>query len=151
MRDRAPDLVLVGCVKTKRPTTSAAKELYNSPLWRCRRAYAERLGRPWFILSAKHGLLDPDERIDPYDLALKDLQAKARRDWSTRVLEALKSRVPSLRYKMIEFHAGAAYVGYGLERGLRDAGASVCRPLARIPGVGRQQAWYHEQLGRGWS
>ena len=148
MSGRCPDLTLVGCVKTKRSDPSAAKDLYRSPLWRCRRAYAESLGCPWYILSAEHGLLDPDKRIVPYDLALSDLRAKARRGWSTRVLHVLKNRVPSLQNKVIEIHAGATYVRYGLEEGLRDAGATVRLPLAGIPGVGRQQAWYQQRLRR---
>ena len=146
-----PDLVLVGCVKTKRARASAARDLYKSPLWRCRRAYAESFGCPWYILSAEHGLLDPDRTIDPYDLALKDLGAKDRRRWSTRVLDDLKCRVPSLRHGVIEIHAGATYVEYGLEEGLRDAGAVVHRPLARVSGVGRQQAWYQDRLRGGQS
>ena len=140
-----PDLVLVGCVKTKRTARSPAKNLYSSPLWRYRRAYAECLGVPWYILSALHGLLDPDQRIDAYDLALTDLRYEARRAWSARVLDELKHRLPSIRDKLIEIHAGAIYVNHGLERGLRDAGASVHRPLAGITGVGRQQAWYRER------
>ena len=146
MTNQDPDLLLVGCVKAKREAPSMAKGLYTSPLWRCRRAYAESLGCPWYILSAKHGLLDPDKRIDPYDLALKGLPAKARRIWSARVLDDLKTAVPSLRNKVIEIHAGATYVRYGLEAGLCDAGAAVQRPLARISGVGRQQAWYQERI-----
>ena len=51
------NLILVGCVKSKRSHTSAAQDLYNSRLWCCRRAYAERAGVPWYILSTKHGLL----------------------------------------------------------------------------------------------
>ena len=141
-----PDLVLVGCVKTKRRTRSAAKDLYSSPLWRYRRAYAESLGVPWYILSALHGLLDPDRPIDAYELALTDFRAKARRAWSARVLAELKRRTPAMRGKLIEIHAGATYVDHGLEEGLRDAGAEVHRPLAGIAGIGRQQAWYREKL-----
>lgn len=89
--------MLVGCVKTKHSGPSAAKDLYKSHLWRCRRAYAESFGCPWYILSAEHGLLDPDQSICPYDLSLNDLRAKDRRFWSTRVLDELKRRVPSLR------------------------------------------------------
>lgn len=137
-----PDLVLVGCVKTKRAVRSPAKDLYDSPLWRRRRGYAEGLGSPWFILSALHGLLDPDRRICPYELALTDLRVAARRAWSDRVLAALSLRFPSLRGKLVEIHAGAAYADHGLEAGLRAAGATVRRPLARITGIGRQQAWY---------
>lgn len=141
-----PDIVLVGCVKTKRRTRSAAKDLYSSSLWRCRRAYAERLGVPWYILSALHGLLDPDRPIEAYELALTDLRAKARRAWSARVLAELKRRMPTMRGKLIEIHAGATYVDHGLEEGLRDAGAEAHRPLAGIAGIGRQLAWYRERL-----
>ena len=141
-----PDIVLVGCVKTKRTVRSAAKDLYSSPLWRYRRAYAECLDVPWYILSALHGLLDPDRRIDAYELALTGLRAKARRDWSARVLAELQRRVPSLRDKLIEIHAGATYIDHGLEDGLQGAGAAVHRPLAGIAGIGRQQAWYRERL-----
>ncbi len=140
-----PDIVLVGCVKTKHAARSPAKNLYSSPLWRCRRAYAESLGVPWYILSALHGLLDPDRRIDPYELALADLRTRAQRAWSARVLAQLKRRVPSMRDKMIEIHAGATYIDHGLEEGLRDAGAAVHRPLAGIAGIGHQQAWYRER------
>ena len=34
----------------------------------------------------------------------------------------------------------------GLEDGLRKAGAEVRRPLAHMPGIGAQIAWYAEQL-----
>ena len=141
-----PDIVLIGCVKTKRAVRSAARDLYNSPLWQCRRAYAESLGVPWYILSALYGLLEPDRRIDPYELALTDLRAKDRQTWSARVLADLKHRVPLMRDKLIEIHAGATYIAHGLEDGLRDEGAAVHRPLARIAGIGRQQAWYRERL-----
>lgn len=89
---RPPDLVLVGCVKTKRAVRSAAKNLCRSPLWHCWRAYAESLGVPWYILSALHGLLDPDQRIDAYELALTDLRARAGRAWSAWILADLQRR-----------------------------------------------------------
>ena len=79
-----PDILLVGCVKGKLEWASrvAARKLYASPLWRSRRAYAEQAGRPWFILSAKYGLLHPEERIAWYDLDLSGLPAAERRTWS---------------------------------------------------------------------
>ena len=141
-------LILLGCVKSKLDATGAARDLYDSPLWRCRRAYAERLRVPWYILSAKHGLLAPDSRIAPYDLALSDLPAAERRAWSERVLESLAAQVSMLNGNVIEIHAGKAYVEYGLEDGLREAGAIVHRPLAHIAGIGPQRAWYSARLAR---
>jgi hypothetical protein len=52
-------MILLGCVKRKRDHPATAKDLYSSPLWAGRRAYAESSGVPWLILSAKHGLVDP--------------------------------------------------------------------------------------------
>ncbi len=44
---------------------SPAKDLYVSALFDKERAYAERTGIPWFILSAQHGLVAPDEVLEP--------------------------------------------------------------------------------------
>ena len=144
-----PNLILVGCVKSKLNYRSPAKDLYNSRLWRCRYAYAEQAGVPWYILSAKHGLLDPETRIAPYDLALADLSAAERRDWSARVVNTLTAKVLGLRGKVIEIHAGKLYVDYGLEDGLRKAGAIIRRPLAHVSGIGPQCRWYAERLASG--
>jgi hypothetical protein len=45
--------ILLGCVKRKRASPDRARDLYISPLWRARREYAEALGDPWYIVSAK--------------------------------------------------------------------------------------------------
>ena len=64
----------------KRSQPCPARDLYDdSSLWRGRRAYAERSGAPWCILSAKYGLLAPEVRINPYDLALKHIKRGERR------------------------------------------------------------------------
>jgi hypothetical protein len=55
------DVVLVGCVKTKLPHAAPARDLYTSSLFRGRRRYAEQTQRPWFILSARWGLLAAEE------------------------------------------------------------------------------------------
>ena len=141
-----PNLILLGCVKSKRREPSAAKDLYDSPLWRSRRAYAEHSGVPWYILSAKHGLLAPETVIRPYELALGDRRVAQRREWSQRVMDSLATKVPVLEGTAIEIHAGKAYAAYGLEDGLRKAGAEVRRPLARVPSIGAHIAWYAERI-----
>ena len=102
-------VVLLGCVKLKRDHRSAAKDLYVSPLWNGRRTYAESFGGPWFILSAKYGLLDPDETIAPYDVALAELPSSARRAWGEQVVHALEERLGRLDGITFEVHAGQAY------------------------------------------
>ncbi len=108
--------------------------------------YAERSGFPWYILSAKHGLLAPETKIAPYDLALADLPTSKCRAWSQGVLDDLIVKFPSLRGTVIDIHAGKRYVEFGLENGLSDAGAIIRRPLARVVGIGPQCAWYREHL-----
>lgn len=142
------DLVLVGCVKSKRPVRAAgvpAADLYDSPLWQSRRDYAERAGVTWFILSAEHCLLAPETSICWYDTSLADFTVADRRNWSGRVLNGLRVAMPMLAGVIVEIHAGKLYYGHGLLHGLRAAGAIVRVPLRRVAGIGQQCRWYREQ------
>ncbi|MBA2533353.1 MAG: hypothetical protein H0V23_14865 [Nocardioidaceae bacterium] len=103
-----PDLILVACVKQKLSVPSAAKNLYISTLFRKGRAYAERASVPWFILSAEHGLVDPDDELAPYDLRLSKTPPEYRGAWGVRVVEKLAAVIGPLASKTIEVHAGAA-------------------------------------------
>ena len=141
----ATDLILVGCVKSKIETDEEgveAKDLYDSPLWRCRRKYAERFGGSWYILSAKHCLLDPQKKIRTYNLPMRGLKPAERKKWSRKVMDGIRDKFPDLRGKVVEIHAGKSYAESGLEKGLRAAGAIVHRPLKRVRGVELQCAWY---------
>lgn len=145
----ATDLILVGCVKSKIETDEEgveAKDLYDSPLWRCRRKYAERFGGSWYILSARHRLLDPQKKIRTYNLTMTDLNPAERDEWSRKVLDGIRKKFPDLKGKVVEIHAGKSYAESGLEKKLRAAGAIVHRPLKRVRGVGLQCAWYRECL-----
>lgn len=53
-------VTLIGCVSRKAPGARPARDLYDSELFRRRWAFAERSSRPWLILSALHGVVDPD-------------------------------------------------------------------------------------------
>ena len=140
-----PDLMLIGSVKGKLEWASRveAKNLYVSALWRCRRKYAEQSGVPWYILSAKYGLVNPDTRIAWYDVSLGDLPAADRRAWSGRIVDTLVARYASVAGTVVEIHAGMDYVDFGLASGLSAAGIAVQRPLLGIP-IGRHLAWYKE-------
>jgi len=68
----------VGCGKGKLDHATKARYLYTGSLFRKANAYCIANYDEWFILSAKHGLLDPNDVIDPYDLSLKILGADER-------------------------------------------------------------------------
>ena len=110
-------------------------------MFRGRCAYVERTCDRWFILSAKHGLLDPDEVVEPYDVALKDASTLQRRAWSDSVLDALQAKLGELKGVHVEIHAGSPYRDFGLVDGLRVQGAEVENPTQGLS-QGGQLAFY---------
>jgi hypothetical protein len=134
------ELILVGCVKTKAPEASPARDLYLSPLFERRRRYAESSGQPWYILSAEHGLLDPGSIIEPYDVYLADQTADYRQAWGEWVAAKLTRVRGSIDGLVIEVRAGTAYVD-AIEEPLRRRGAVLLTPLAGLR-RGEQLAWY---------
>ena len=136
----APTLLLVACVKAKLSVPAAARDLYVSPLFRKERAYAERSGLPWFILSAEHGLVAPDEWLAPYERYLPDTPSAFRQAWGMWVAERLDLLAGPLRNQVIEIHAGSAYTD-PLRGHLATKGASLLEPLAGLT-MGQRLAWY---------
>lgn len=100
-------LYLVACVKLKEDHPCPARTLYKSPWFKKARAYVLKQGHPWAILSAKHGLLDPDTEIAPYDKTLYKMPAKERRAWGEWVSKELRTRFPKVTKLVIL--AGAVY------------------------------------------
>jgi hypothetical protein len=122
------DIVLITCVKTKRCKPCAARDLYVSPLFLKQRAYAEESGVPWFILSAEHGLVTPDEWLSPYERYLPDTPAAFRSAWGIWVAARLQLLAGSLSERVIETHAGSAYID-ALRPHLEAQGATLTEPL----------------------
>jgi hypothetical protein len=141
------DLVLVGCVRTKRAAASAASELFASPLFEGRRRYAVASGLPWYILSAKFGLLAPGDVIGPYDVYLADQSPGYKKAWGEFVAAQLDQRERDLRGRTIEVHAGAAYVD-PLRAPLTARGVILATPLAHLR-QGEQLAWYSTRNATG--
>nr|WP_092613634.1 DUF6884 domain-containing protein [Raineyella antarctica] len=138
--EKRPDLVLVGCVKSKLPLPAPAKDLYISALFRKEREYAEHLGVLWFILSAEHGLVAPDTILEPYDRQLSKTSRDYRLAWGRQVIVDLNRVAGDLQGRTIEIHAGSAYAD-AIRDGLLAAGADVVEPLAGLP-MGSRLAWY---------
>ncbi len=140
------NIVLLGCVKKKRASPSPAADLYVLALWTKRRRYADVRGVPWYILSAQHGLVDPDELLEPYDRSMKDLSPAQRAQWARAVATELTSKPGDLHGAIIEIHAGMDY-----QRPLRpllaDLGATVVYPLEGLT-QGEQLQWYNQPTHR---
>ena len=80
-------VVLVSCVKSKRPHPSPARLLYTSAWFQKARTPVQASGARWFVLSSRYGLVAPDTEIAPYDYTLNTLGVAERRAWASAVLE----------------------------------------------------------------
>jgi hypothetical protein len=142
-------IVLVTCVKSKRARPAAAKDLYTSALFRKERAYAERAGVPWFILSAEHGLVAPDEWLAPYERYLANTSASYRSAWGAWAAARLELLAGPLSDKTVEIHAGSRYLD-ALRPHLERLGARIVDPLHGLA-MGQRLAWYgsiHQDLAK---
>ena len=86
---------LVSCVGKKRKVPAPAADLYISD-WFCKaRAFVAAQAAPWFILSAKHGLLAPDEMTAPYNVTLNKMSANERKSWAEKVKQQMDAHLPA--------------------------------------------------------
>ena len=124
------DATLISCTNAKRDRAAPARELYDeSGYFRDMRAYAEARHGPWFILSAKHGLVEPSEVLEPYDaVGLADIQAE-------EIAESLSDKM----IDAVHITAGKRYTG-PLTPALEAYGIDVVE-VCRGKQIGERRAW----------
>jgi len=135
---------LVSCVGEKQRHPAPARALYTSEWFVRARAFVEAAGAPWFILSAEHGLLGPDERVAPYERTLNGMGVAERRDWAARVVRAMQARLPAADRVVVL--AGARYREF-LMPYLERRFARVEVPMENLR-IGEQLAWLGGRTGR---
>jgi cytoplasmic iron level regulating protein YaaA (DUF328/UPF0246 family) len=81
---------LISCVKSKRLERQFVREIYISPLFKYNLAYAKKIGSDEiYILSALHGVLKLDDKIEPYEKTLNKMLKNERKEWSKKVISQL--------------------------------------------------------------
>ena len=133
---------LLSCVGQKRSVRTPARYLYTSSWFRKARNYADGTGQPWFVLSAKHGLVHPDQVISPYDLTLNAMPVAGRRQWASRVLTQLGPHLDGV--EAVVFLAGQRYREF-LEPSMRSRGLVVSVPMEGLR-IGEQLRWLTKRL-----
>ncbi len=133
-------LVLISCVKSKRGTAAAARDLYTSHWFKQVRNLVESANAPWFVLSALHGLVEPTTIISPYEHSLKTVGVSERRAWASDVCEKL---LPiATKYRRVIIFAGTRYREF-LVGPLQEAGLEVRVPMQGLT-QGKQLSWLAE-------
>jgi hypothetical protein len=125
-----PLVVVVPCGAAKRPRRTTAGDMYTGGYHRACRRYAVRFGADRIlVLSARHGLLDLDEPIDPYELRMGQPGSV-----TTAAIRRQAERLAVASADVVLL-GGRAYV----ERAA-PVWPQARTPLAHVGGIGRQLA-----------
>lgn len=135
-------IYLVACVNKKHLVPMEARDLYSSAWFEKAAELADRRADQWFVLSAKHGLLDPNRVIAPYELPLSSRTATERRIWAKEVVQSLLSGLSSLDRVVI--FAGKLY-RENLVSPIIEHGCKVEIPMEGLR-IGEQLQWLNERL-----
>lgn len=119
-----------------------AEELYISTLFKLNLQFAKKLNpNEIYILSAKYGLLDLNDKVEPYDITLNNMPAKDRKSWAQGILKQLNSKFDLKKCHFIIL-AGSRYRQYLLP-GLY----SYEMPLEGLS-IGRQLKYLKKRLDK---
>lgn len=133
--------VFIGCVKSKKTKPCKALELYTSSLFKYSFRYALSLTKrnKIFILSAKYGLVKPDDIIQPYELTLNSMNKRQRQQWAYKVYKQLVQ-------EGIDFDEEAIFLcGKKYREFLMTKFTNAKAPLKNL-GLGEQLKFYKEVL-----
>jgi hypothetical protein len=119
-----PDIILLGSVGERVNVPAPAKEVFREMSFQLARLEAEISGSDWFVLSAEHGLLAPNEWLSPDSRTLADMDPDYRVTWAGWVVARLESMVGSLDHMLVRVDAPSEVIGPLLTH-LQDAGAVV--------------------------
>jgi hypothetical protein len=128
-------IALVACTKRKQAQAAPARALYTSTWFTLARAYAEQRADAWYILSAQHGLVAPEQVLAPYDATLNSQWASA--CFARMTAPVLLEVLPAAAH--VVFIAGK-YYWLHLQDYLRRDGYTVEMPLRHL-GIGEQMRW----------
>lgn len=130
-------LALLALAGAQRSSAVEAQDLCTSRWFTLARAFVIGQDCPWYLLSAKHGLIAPTCVIKPYALDVAHMSADQRRVWAERVAGQAREQLPFSR--QILLLAGMKYRDF-LTPHLAQVTESVYLPLDGLS-VGLQCSW----------
>ena len=133
-------LVTCGSQKLKHP--ASAQDIYVSALFTKSRRWVEANCEQWYILSAKHGLLDPTLTIEPYNMTLNTMPSQDRWQWASGVVQAISQKI-QLSDRLVIL-AGQKYREH-LIQPLEFKGYQIEIPMAGLP-IDKQLQWLEKDV-----
>jgi hypothetical protein len=145
-------VALVGCGKTKTAHPAPARRVYTGGLFVAARRYVEAavaagLYDAWYVLSARHGILTPDQVVGPYEATMGAKTVDQVAAWSNKVDAAFRCSSPGYGLwsamggrLAVDVLAGAAYAE-PLQHLWATLPWTIGTPLAGLT-MGDRLAWY---------
>jgi hypothetical protein len=133
-------IYLIACSNKKANAPMQARDLYQGQAFKFSRQLAEKTGADYWILSALHGLVHPEEKIAPYDEFLGGMTKAQRTTWAIKTAQQIKAK--GLHAQAVTFLAGSLYA-----EPLAQIFTHAMRPLAGM-GIGQQLNYLKTQLER---
>ena len=129
-------IIFLSCVKSKQNKKCAAKDMYISDLFKKSLIYAKQLNpRKIYILSAKYGLLELNDMIEPYELTLNKMTQNQQKIWAYKVIKQCQQ-------KNIDFAERAVFLcGNNYRKYLIKKFHKAEAPLKNM-GIGKQLQYY---------
>ena len=112
-------IALISCSKKKNRAHHpiCAKDLYCGAYYKKAYACVQRLHiDEIYILSAKYGLVHPDQQIEYYDQSLNKASSAYRKEWSTKVKKQLQDVGVNLAKDQLIILVGKKYYQYIIDR-----------------------------------
>ncbi len=138
-------IAFVACVGKKCAAAAPARSLYTSAWFAKARRFAEHEADAYSILSARHGLVAPDQPLEPYEQTLNAMPRHQRQRWAAPVWRAIV-QVADVGDQLV-FLAGQRYREL-VAPVLAGLGYTVEVPMLGL-GIGQQLAWLDQQSREG--
>lgn len=131
--------IFISCTKTKAAQCCAAKEMYKGELFKHAYKYAQSLNGKIWILSAKYGLLHPNDIIMPYNKTLINANKIECKRWAYNVYLQMIN-------KKIDFEEDAVFLcGKNYYKYLIAKFSKGSAPLAHMR-IGQQLKFLKERI-----
>jgi hypothetical protein len=139
--DGGPDIVVIEGVLNG--PGGPAQEQDGSPLFLKRLRYAQGMGKPYYVYSAKHGLVDPNEMIHAHDVVMDDLSPNERQALGQNAVARLKNDRGQLDGVIVEVHGSKSSIA-ALNPYFSAEGARMLTPTDNMT-MPEQLDWYDRQ------
>jgi len=146
MQKKLQNVALISCVAKKLDGAHEAYKLYSpSTLFKAHWNYALKVlklnpKKEIFIISAKHGLISPFDKIEKYDVTLKTMSKKEKKEWAEKVINQLKENF-NLNKNNFIILAGKDYY----EELIKLLPHYQLIPEEPLP-IGKRVQWFNEKI-----